>query len=756
MTKPFWCLAFLSLSLTLQAQTNTSSTHTLIDTLKKLSRSDSGKNILLEEAIVYSSKFVHQKKDLSQTIDVISARSLVRYQAQNTGDLLRNTGNIFIQKSQQGGGSPVLRGFEASRILLIVDGVKLNNAIYRAGHLQNIMTVDQNMLERAEVLYGPSSTLFGSDALGGVIHLRTQQPKLSSSGKTEFHPNAFFRHSTVNKEKTMHVSQQISHKKWGWLHSFTYSDFGDMRMGGHYTKRFPDFGRRTSYIETINQVDQLVHNSNDRLQRFSGYRQWDFAEKLLFKNNENNTHQLNVQHSNSGSIPRYDRLQDTKNFSLYGTQLRWAEWYYGPQTRSLISYDWANKKNPIADEWHLNISFQDIKESRQQREFRASVLDSRREHIQVAAFNFDALERSGDHEITFGIDGQFNYLKSVADRKDLITGLVEALDSRYPNGKNRFATLGVYVQHQYKMKKGKWVLNDGIRFQTHKLYSTLADNHFFHFPFTVLQQNPKAITGNMGFVYNPDELFRISMNLATGFRAPNIDDAARIFESSSSANRLVVPNPHLKPENTYNLDMNFRFQSGKIKMEMTGYYTLLRHAIALAPFQLLGQDSVLYHGSLCQVVANQNVRRGYLRGFNYRATIQVSSGFSWETTISNTYGRYKLSNKSEKPMDHIPPLYGKSSLAYQKGKIGGEFFVQFNGWKHLEDYNLDGEDNAPYATAQGMPSWVTLNLKGSFQLRKNLLFQAGLENILDRNYRYFASGISAPGRNLSLSLRANF
>ena len=107
----------------------------------------SGKS--MEEAIVYSNKFIEKKKNLAQKIDIITAAVISKYNSQNTGDLLINTGNIFVQKSQQGGSSPVIRGFEASRILLVVDGVRLNNAIYRAGHLQNVITVDQNIYEKS-------------------------------------------------------------------------------------------------------------------------------------------------------------------------------------------------------------------------------------------------------------------------------------------------------------------------------------------------------------------------------------------------------------------------------------------------------------------------------------------------------------------------------------------------------------------------------------------------------------------------------
>lgn len=134
------------------------------------------KYLQLNEVVISANRFIEKKKNVAQKIDILSSGYIKSVSAQNTGDLLMSTGNVFVQKSQQGGSSPVIRGFEASRVLLIVDGVRMNNAIYRSGHLQNVITVDQNMLERIEIMYGPSSTLYGSDALGGVINFRTCSP----------------------------------------------------------------------------------------------------------------------------------------------------------------------------------------------------------------------------------------------------------------------------------------------------------------------------------------------------------------------------------------------------------------------------------------------------------------------------------------------------------------------------------------------------------------------------------------------------
>jgi hemoglobin/transferrin/lactoferrin receptor protein len=711
----------------------------------------------LDEVVVYSNKFVEKKKNLAQKIDILSANTIAKFNSQNTGDLLINSGNIFVQKSQQGGSSPVIRGFEASRVLIVVDGIRMNNAIYRAGHLQNVITIDQNMLERVEVIYGPASTMYGSDGLGGVVHFRTKSPVLSTLDKIKIKGTAFARYSSANNEKTVHADLSLGGKKLGWIQSYTFSDFGDMKMGNKYTAKYPDFGRRSQYIANIGGIDSVLTNDDDRVQRQSGYKQWDITQKLLFKQSEKVSHHLNIQYSNSSNVPRYDRLQDTKNFGgTIGTTLRFAEWYYGPQTKLIGAYEINATLSGFLQELKINVNYQDIKESRQQREYRGyDRFDSRREHVKVMGFIIDGRKAWNYNELNIGIDGQLNDVKSIADRTNLITGTKSKLDTRYPDGKNTMNYFGVYAQHLLKINNGKWVLNDGIRFQAVNLHSKIVDNSFFNLPVTDIKQSPFAVIGNWGLIYMPSLNYRIAGNLSSGFRAPNIDDVSRIFESNTASKRVIIPNTEIKPEYTYNIDINISHTiPDKLIIDLTGFYTLFKNAIALTPFQLNGQDSIDYNGVKSAVFANRNINNAFVRGINTRLKINLSKKIVWDNTISLTYGRFKNPDRTKKPLDHIPPVFGKTNITYTDNKFSTEFYCMFNGRKNIKDYNPDGEDNGQYATPEGMPGWFTVNWRGSFTINKNLTVQAGVENITDRNYRYFASGFSAPGRNIIVALRA--
>lgn len=724
--------------------------------LTVLAQQDTLDEKTLSEVVISANKFEERKKNVNQRIEVVTAAQIARLNPQNTGDLLIGTGQVFVQKSQQGGSSPVLRGFEASRVLLVIDGVRMNNAIYRAGHLQNVITVDPNMLERVEVLYGPGSTLYGSDALGGVIHMRTKAPRLSTTNKLLTTGSVFARGSSANNEKTVHADFSIGGKRFAWLQSYTYSFFDDLKMGNNYPDKYPNFGRRSQYITTINGIDSVVTNKDDRIQRFSGYKQWDITQKLLFRQNDRISHSLNLQFSNSSNVPRYDRLQDIRNFGgSIGTTLRFAEWFYGPQTRLMGAYELNWRPASVMDIVRLNVNYQYIKESRQQREYRRyDRFDSRREKIKVWNFVLDTRKKWKTDELTLGLDGQLNDLTSVADRTNLNTGVVTKLDPRYPDGDNNMTYVGVFAQHLKKFKGGKLILNDGLRIQAVHLHSTIVDNSFFNLPVTDIKQSPVALTGNLGLVYLPSDKFRVAAGLSSGFRSPNIDDLSRVFESSTALQRVVIPNSNVKPEYTYTADLSVSQNvADMFRIELNFFYTWFRNAMGLAPYQLNGQDSILYNGITSAVYANRNVKKANSYGYNIQLGYDITKGLSWNGTISYTYGRFRNETGDKIPQDHIPPVYGKTNLTYTHSRFSTEFFVLYNGWKKIRDYNPDGEDNQQYATPEGMPSWVTLNWRGQWQVTKHFLLQVALENLTDRNYRYFASGFSAPGRNFVLALR---
>lgn len=714
--------------------------------------SDTVKNVVtLSEMIVSANKVEEDKKQIAQQIETISSIQIRKLNTQSTADLLQQTGHVNVQKSQQGGGSIMIRGFEASRVLLVVDGVRMNNLIYRAGHLQNSITVDQNMLDRVEVLFGPSSTVYGSDALGGVVAFYSKNPVFAKEGeKVHTSGGIFTRYGSVNNEKTGHVNFNLGTKKFASLTSFTYSEFDDLLMGKSKNPFYKEgFGERNFYVQRIDGKDSLVTNSNKYLQKFSGYRQHDLLQKFSLKQNDKITHTLNFQYSNSNDVPRYDRLTDPK-----GTGLNSAEWYYGPQLRIMGIYNLnAKNLNGFFNAINTNLSYQNIEESRHNRSFNSSSRNSRIEKVEVYGLNADFQRKKEKSDIRLGIDAQYNTVNSTAFATNINTGATTPIATRYPDGSNEMYNVALYATNTYQIKE-KLFLNDGIRLAYIALNSRFQSKEFFPFPFDAINQKYTALSGNIGLVYLPNDKWKISLMGSTGFRAPNVDDMSKVFDSAPG--RLFVPNPSLKPEKTYNADLQITKVFGKaVRWENIVYYTYFDDALSAGVTTFNGEDSVLYDDVMSKVFSIQNNQSAYLYGATSNLYVSLNKHFNITGGATYTYGRINT-DTTDYPLDHISPIYGRFAVKYYAKKFEAESFLMFNGWKRIKDYNLAGEDNQQYATPEGMPAWYTINLRLSYSINRYFTIQIGIDNLLDTQYRVFASGINGAGRNIFGTLRINF
>ncbi|MBK9457753.1 MAG: TonB-dependent receptor [Bacteroidetes bacterium] len=472
----------------------------------------------------------------------------------------------------------------------------------------------------------------------------------------------------------------------------------------------------------------------------------------MYQQNNKISHLLNFQYSTSTDIPRYDRLTDPLN----DDSLRSAQWYYGPQERLMAAYEFKYQSvNKLFDMAHLTASYQAIEESRHDRRYGRTTLNHRTENVGVIGFNFDFSKSIKNSNIRYGLESYLNDVSSIAEAENIEDGTFEPLDTRYPDGGSTMNNFAGYISHNLKFGAGKWILNDGIRYNYNVLTAKFTDKSFFPFPYDEINQSNGALTGSLGLIYSPDNATRVALNGSTGFRTPNIDDLTKVFESEPGT--IVVPNPDIKPEYTYNIDLNMvKVFADRVELELTGFYTIATNYFSTQPSTFEGEDSIMYDGELSQVLTTGNSASAYLYGFNAGIDIKISDMFSFASYITYTYGRIKT-DSTPYPLDHIPPMYGRTSFNFKTDKIHAELFALYNGWKRIEDYNIvGGEDNEQYATVDGMPAWYTLNLKASYTIKDWLEVQAGCENILDLNYRVFASGIGAPGRNLFLALRTKF
>ncbi len=702
----------------------------------------------LTEVVVSANKWEQNKSEIPNKIAVLEARDIKLHNPQTCADLLGGSNEVFIQKSQLGGGSPMIRGFSANSVLLVVDGIRMNNAIYRSGNLQNVITLDPNIMESAEVVFGPGSIIYGSDALGGVMDFHTKKVRLNAPDGKRYTTNIMSRISTANFEKTFHADVNYHGGKWGWLTSISFSDFDDLRQGKNGLDEFDHL----YYVERKNDVDQVLENSNKNIQKGSAYRQVNFLQKFRFHFDENLDVNYSFYLTTSSDVPRYDRLIQMKD-----DLPKYAEWFYGPQYWMYHALNFKLKKGTsFYDAAQINLTYQDMEESRYSRKLNSEKMKTQIEKVDVFTLNVD-FDKMWCEKTTlfYGFEGMYNYVKSEAYNKNIMTGAKEDVATRYPDGGNDYYSFAMYASFKSNLHK-KLTLTGGLRFSYVKFQSKFLDKTFFDFPFDEIKLNNENLTASLGLVYRPSETSQLNLNLSSGFRAPNLDDVTKIFDSTPG--NVIMPNDNLKPEKAYNIDLGFIKRFGDIvSLNAVAFYTYLDNAMVRRDFTFNGESQIMYDGVLSQVQAIVNAASANIWGASLKLDVALSAFLKLHTDHTFTKGEDNEKNK----LRHVPPFFGNLGLTYERNRIFADFYVQYNGeisYKNLAPserdkdymYAIDDEGN-PYS-----PAWLTLNLKSSYLVNESLSFDVGIENILDKRYRPYSSGISAPGINLYVAFRAKF
>lgn len=746
----------------------------------KKSRIDQRKNVVyltkeseqLDEVVLSVFKSKNKAARIAEQIAVLTKGEIQQVSPQTSADLLAAVPGIKVQKSQLGGGSPVLRGMESNRVLLVVDGVRMNNAIYRKGHLQNAITISPNQLDRTEIVFGPSSVIYGSDALGGVIHYYTKTPRLSE--EEEVKSSFFSRFSSVNNEVTTNVSAELSFEKWASFTSITYSDFGDLKMGKNRSHGFANWGKVFEYSENSNSFYSATPtvNSDADLQRNTGYNQTDILQKFYVPLSKRTDLKINMQYSTSSDIPRFDRLTE-----LSSGALKFAEWYYGPQQRLLLSSQLdVNPNKSWMKKGTFTAAYQNIKESRIQRRFNSLDRSYREEEVDIFSLNGDflvPLTKDNKRHLTYGFEFAYNDVHSNAFGRTLnvsgnsVLGFNGdfAVQSRYPDGGSSYTSTAVYAGYRQDISDFS-TLNFGARFTHTHLEAKWIDQTFITLPQTDITLDNSAVTATLGYVYKPNKNWQINSVISSGFRSPNIDDVGRVREKSGF---VTVPNMDVKPEFAYNAEVGVQkyFNDRRFRVSGVVYYTLLDNYIIRDHFTVNGNSTILFDGELGNVVANQNRNTAFITGFTASYQGKISNRFSTSGSVTFTKGR---AYDTGEPLSSIPPLFGQFDVRYKyddKLEIGAN--LRFNAKKDISDFNItegiDNHDLTPIVNENatndldkyfGSPAWATVGVNSRYIANSNWTFQGGIDNIFDQHYREFASGISAPGRNFSFSVIANF
>lgn len=707
-------------------------------------------NFSLQEITISVSRWEQEKHDLPNKISSIKPEEIYLQNPQTAADILTISNEVYIQKSQLGGGSPMIRGFATNRVLLVVDGVRMNNAIFRSGNLQNVISLDPFTIQSSEIVFGPGSVIYGSDAIGGVMSFYTLSPSFSSTEKPLVKGSVFTRYSSANSELTGHLDLNVGFKKWGSSTSISYSNFENLKMGKHG----PDEYLRPTYAVRINGVDTMLINSDPEIQIPTGYNQVNLMQKLRFVPTHNWKIDYGFHYSTTSDFPRYDRHILYRN----GLQ-RSAEWYYGSQTWMMNSLGILNSsETSFYNQVKLTLSYQHFEESRHDRDFGDVIRYNRYEEVDAFGANLDFEKKiSKKHSIFYGVEGILNEVGSTGIDTNIATQSESPGPTRYPDGSTWQSYAG-YINYLVRTSK-LLTIQTGLRYN-HILLKSQFDTAFYPFPFSEANINAGAVTGSAGLAWSPLSSWQFNANFSSGFRSPNVDDVGKVFDSEPGS--VILPNPDLKPEYAYNFELGITHIFGDLaKLDATGYYTILKDAMVRRNYRLNGQDSILYDGELSQVLSIQNSAKAFVYGIQTGVEVKLPAGFSLTSNINYQAGEEELDDESTTPLRHAAPLFGSTHILWTRGKLKADLYSFYNGriaFKNLAPeeqnksylYAIDGNGN-PYS-----PAWYTLNFKFLYHATNFITLNLGLENITNQRYRPYSSGIAAPGTNFIISTRFTF
>jgi len=711
----------------------------------------SSSGIELEQVVVSATRWKQDRNRVAARIKSVDPETVALQNPQTAADLLSLTGEVFIQKSQQGGGSPMIRGFATNRLLYTIDGVRMNTAIFRGGNIQNVINLDPFAIEQTEVLFGPGSVIYGSDAIGGVMSFQTIQPKLSGSDTPLVAGSATGRYASANREQTGHLDVNVGWEKWAFSTSLSSWQYGHLRQGQHGPEEYV----KPIHVRRLSGVDEVVTQEDPLLQIPSAYDQFNILQKVRFRPSDEWNMEYGFHFSETTPYGRYDRHNRTRNGNP-----RYAEWNYGPQMWMMNHLKVEHRSTAgLFDNAQLSLAHQSFEESRIDRNFNQPERTIRTEEVTAYSVNLDFIKNTGERNLLFyGLEYVQNDVLSDGESENILQGTVSGASSRYPDATWR--SLAAYVNNEFRWSQ-QWTLQAGLRYNRFSLDADFRENQeYFPLPFEEASLANNSLTGSLGAVFRPSGNWVIRANAGSAFRAPNVDDVGKIFDSEPGA--VVVPNADLEAEQAYNLDLGVATTIGRrISIDLTAYYTSLQNALVRRNYSLNGQDSIPYDGMLSQVQAIQNAAQANVYGLQFGLDIDLPRGFAFRTNLNVQQGEEELDDGSVSPSRHAAPFFGVSRIIYEAGPLQMQAYVQFQGERSFEDLSVDerSKDEIYAKDDQGRnysPAWYTLNVKAQYQVSDAFSLSGGLENITDQRYRPYSSGLSGPGRNFILAANVAF
>ncbi|MGH1363340.1 MAG: TonB-dependent receptor [Calditrichia bacterium] len=669
----------------------------------------------LSEYVVTASRSRKAIEDIPTSINLIEAPAIKERQAKTSAEALREETGVFVQKTNHGGGSAIIRGFSSNRILILVDGIRLNNSTYRLGNHQYLTTIDHNMLNRIEIVRGPTSVLYGSDAIGGTINLVTQQPSLlTDSEGISYNAHLSGRYASADAENSGRAQGAVYNRNFSLSGGYSLKEFGDLRRGD-------------------NSDNPLLENSTNGLKQSpSGFSGYDADAKLVWQPNREHNVVLAWQHAEQEEVPRYDKYESGSNIT----------WLYDPQIRTLGYLKYTHE--PEISSWFsastFTASFNRQQEGRITQKRADSVIETENDDTKTFGSSIQLTSNFGRNVLNYGLESYNDRVASGSFDTDAISNEVTVNSrGRYPDDA-RYTSFGYFVQNEW-YPTDKFLLVGGLRYSSFDTEFDVADGAGNGLQ--SVQQNFKALTGNIGSVYKFTGSWSVSINAGQGFRAPNLSDLAKLGESKGDT--YEVPNTDLEPEKILSFDASLRHHNGRIRGELTGFYSRISDLLSSVDATFNGSPIFITGGDSLKVKQKANSGEAYVAGFESSLRAEITPNLSSYASLSFSYGQ---NTSLDEPIGKMPPMFGRLGLRWQQERYWLDGFTRFAAKQdRLSADDLD-DDRIPTG---GTPGWQIITLRGGVTIFDGLVLRTALENIFDVNYREHASGINAAGRNFVVS-----
>jgi hemoglobin/transferrin/lactoferrin receptor protein len=654
-------------------------------------------NIVLSNAVTVTAERSERLVfDVAQSITSISASQLAELSPRSTPEALMNETGVWVQKTNHGGGSPIIRGLVGNQILLVVDGIRLNNATYRYGPNQYLSTIDPGLIDRIEVNRGSGSVLYGSDALGGVVHVISSTPSFYSGG-LKVGGDVHTKWMSAGMEQSIRPEINLSGKRIAFLGGFSVRNFGDVVAGGDVGVLKP-----------------------------TGYYERSADAKILLRTRWNGLLTAAFQQTMQNQVPRYDQVAQG-GFSLYE---------FEPQTRQLSYLRWeSSTKNPWIQSFRVTASVnRSIEGTTSQKD---NSVDLKKQLDEVNAIGLIGEVQSNPRSnwrIQSGIEYYWDKVNSSATVINTTTNAEKVVRGSYTDG-STISNLAIFSNHQVDLKKFQF--SGGARFNG--VTVSVSDNIFGSQHIT-----PNAWVGNVGAMYSIRHKLRAIGSMNTGFRAPNVDDMSKF--GTLEANVFEIPSTNLSPERSFNVESGFKYSSSKLAWALTAYQTTLSN--------LVDRVASTYDGSSTfegrAVYQKQNVGEALVKGVEADVEAMVTKSLIVYGNVAYTYGENETKRE---PMRRIPPLFGRIGLRYTH-RCGVWIRTEW-AFAGSQDRLAAGDKSDVRIKVrlidEVMPAWDIANVYAGYSC-KFVTVQLSGQNLFDKAYRVYGSGVDGYGRFFSASV----